>query len=101
EKDELRSHGDGVTAVAFTPDSKALLLACDNGVLRSWDVASGQENHRQKNFARQIQHLAPSPDGMRLATALVRQPDASPEGRRPGRLTQLNPSWPTRPPSWL
>jgi WD40 repeat protein len=42
ERDDLRSHSDGITAVAFTADSKFLLVATHGRELKFWDMASGQ-----------------------------------------------------------
>jgi WD40 repeat protein len=38
-------HGDkrGAAAVAFSPDSKTLATAAENGTIRFWDIASGTE----------------------------------------------------------
>src|SRR5205823_505445 len=47
ERDDLRSHSDGITAVAFTPDSKMLLLASRRGGVRFWDLASGRQKRRR------------------------------------------------------
>jgi WD40 repeat protein/serine/threonine protein kinase len=58
--------------VAFSPDGLRLATPCQDGIVRLWDVASGQElrsfNGRNGALPFDI-HLAFSPDGRRLASA--------------------------------
>lgn len=79
ERDELRSHGDGVGAVTFTPDSKTLLIVCTAG-LKLWDAANGREME-VRGFVKGVRHLAISADGKRLALAVRDQSAASTQGR--------------------
>jgi WD40 repeat protein len=64
----LKGHGRQVFGVAFSPDSKQLASGAIKGGVQVWDLASGKEvvNLNEPN----CQHLAYSPDGMRLAAAI-------------------------------
>lgn len=39
----LRGHEDAVNASVFTPDGRVLMSVADDGTLRVWDVATGQQ----------------------------------------------------------
>src|SRR6185295_6420767 len=62
----LEGHPKGVSSVAFSPDSKSLASAGDDGTIKLWDVAKGAVqrtlSHGERAFA-----VAFSPDGKKLA----------------------------------
>lgn len=64
----LKGKGRAVFGVAFSPDSKQLASGAFHGGVQVWDSENGKEvvNLNEPN----CQHLAYSPDGMRLAAAI-------------------------------
>jgi WD40 repeat protein len=66
---------DGVTALAFSPDSKVLAagFAYSSGTIRLWDADSGEPRGQLTNHNGHICALAFSPDGQRLASASADQ----------------------------
>ena len=66
-------HGFGVTAVAFSPDDRPdvrrLASASDDGTVKLWVWASGQEILTLRGHAEGIMGLAFSPDSRRLASS--------------------------------
>jgi WD40 repeat protein len=60
--------------LAFTVDGKTLFAACDDGMVYSWDVATGKEGTKLEAGAGRAASLAVSPDGKYLATVHVQDP---------------------------
>jgi tetratricopeptide (TPR) repeat protein len=55
--------------VAFSPDGARLASAGEDGAVRVWDVATGQEALTLRGHAGPVRRVAFSPDGGRLASA--------------------------------
>jgi formylglycine-generating enzyme required for sulfatase activity len=66
---ELRQfEGNGVTRCpAFMPDARSVIAYCEDGSVRIWDVANGRELNRLEEMKFQIDSVAVSPDGRRVA----------------------------------
>jgi WD40 repeat protein len=71
----FRGYGTGMTPLAFSPDSKAIALACSvewvrggnrQATVRVWEVATGKELHCFGGLQRQAIRLVFSPDGRYL-----------------------------------
>lgn len=62
--------GDGVTALAFSPDSRLLAAGCgvEDTAIHLWDLSTGTEE-RLTGHSRWVAALAFSPDGKTLASA--------------------------------
>ena len=59
---------DRVWAVAFGPDSKALVSAGEDGMVRFWDVATGKELRRWAGHRYEVLGVAFAPDGTTVAS---------------------------------
>lgn len=59
-------HGSGVSSIAYTPDGKILISACND--IRLWDPASGQEIRRLAGHSGSVQSVAIASDGIMLAS---------------------------------
>jgi hypothetical protein len=61
-------HGLAVAAVAFSPDGATLAAACSDGVIRLWDIASGDLRLTFSGHVGGVRRLAFTPDGRTLAS---------------------------------
>jgi WD40 repeat protein len=57
-----------VAAVAFSPDGATVAAGCSDGVIRLWDVASGDLRRTVSGHVGDISRLAFAPDGRTLAS---------------------------------
>jgi WD40 repeat protein len=64
----LKGHAGGATSVAFSPDGKLLAVGCNDGSVKVWDTASGDELRRWQAHDGTYCRVAFSPDGKTLAT---------------------------------
>jgi WD40 repeat protein len=55
--------------VAFSPDGQRLASASEDGTVKVWDAATGQESLTLKGHTEAVYSVAFSPDGQRLASA--------------------------------
>ena len=67
--DTFTGHTDWVRAVAFAPAGDRLASAGDDGSVRIWDPASGDELQRLTGHTRPVSAVAFAPAGDRLASA--------------------------------
>ncbi|MGE3800545.1 MAG: choice-of-anchor D domain-containing protein [Candidatus Kapaibacterium sp.] len=63
-------HPDQVNSVAFSPDSRRIVTACHDSILRIWDVATGELLTSVREAAR-VADAEFSPDGNLIAVALL------------------------------
>ncbi|MFI5458295.1 MAG: NACHT and WD repeat domain-containing protein [Isosphaerales bacterium] len=59
----FQSHGDRVTAVAFSPDGRTALTGSADGTARLWEVATGQAKGPPLKHDRLVTAVTLSPDG--------------------------------------
>lgn len=64
----LERHLGAVSAVVFTNDGRSLVSVCDGGFVKTWNVATGEEQASWKEHQQQIYCAAISPDGKWLVT---------------------------------
>jgi WD40 repeat protein len=69
ERTVLEGHAGAVYALVFSPDSRLLYAAGQDGIIKVWDVATGKEWTGPVEHGRQVWALALSPDGKILASA--------------------------------
>jgi WD40 repeat protein len=65
----LKGHSNPVTAVAFSPDGKALATASVDLTVRLWAASTGKEERSLVGHRDVVASVAYSPDGARLASA--------------------------------
>jgi WD40 repeat protein len=65
----LTGHGDGITAVACSPDGTRLASASLDGTARLWDLATGKGLAVLKGHTKAVRGVAFDPAGERVATA--------------------------------
>jgi WD40 repeat protein/tRNA A-37 threonylcarbamoyl transferase component Bud32 len=69
---ELRFKGDmhdGVFAIAYSPDGQHVASGHHDGMVKTWDAATGKECQAFKGHTGTVYAVAFSPDGKRLASA--------------------------------
>ncbi len=59
----LLAHPETVRAVAFSPGSETAFTGCDDGTVRTWDVAQGKEQGAFDGHLGPVTCLVPSDDG--------------------------------------
>ncbi len=64
----LLGHKGAVWSVAFSPDGKHLVSGGQDGTVKVWDAATGQELLTLKGHTSPVRSVAFSPDGNRIAT---------------------------------
>ena len=57
-----------VLSVAFSPDGKRIVSGSDDGTIKVWDAATGQETLTLKGHSSAVNSVAFSPDGKRIVT---------------------------------
>jgi WD40 repeat protein/serine/threonine protein kinase len=65
----LRGHYQGISAFAFAPDGRTLVTGSNDGTVKLWNVATGQELFSLRKSAEWILGMAFSPDGTTLAVS--------------------------------
>jgi WD40 repeat protein len=65
----LEGHGDGVNAVAVTPDGRRAVSACEDGTLKVWDLESGRQLQTSKATVTGSGLLRSRLDGRRVLSA--------------------------------
>ena len=51
-------HGDGIVALAFSPDGQTLATSGDDGIVRLWESATGKEVRRFGGHGEDVNSLA-------------------------------------------
>lgn len=66
---QLDGHGDRVTSIAWSPDSRSIATACFDRKTRIWDAESGSLLHTLEGHTKSVEAVAWRGDGAILATA--------------------------------
>ena len=61
-------HSAGVASVAFSPDSRRILTASEDGIVRVWDAATGRRLHDLVGHGNHVLCAVYSPDNKRIAS---------------------------------
>jgi WD40 repeat protein/tetratricopeptide (TPR) repeat protein len=61
-------HQGAIRSLAFGPDGRLLVTACEDGKARIWDCATGEPVGKALEHKGGVRHAVFSPDGKRLAT---------------------------------
>jgi WD40 repeat protein len=61
-------HSAGVASVAFSPDSRRILTASEDGIVRVWDAATGRRLHDLVGHGKEVLCAVYSPDNKRIAS---------------------------------
>lgn len=69
-KASFRGHESAVNGLAISPDSTRLVSGSDDGTIRIWDVAGGEELHRIRVRTGGVDTVAFSPDGCVVAAVV-------------------------------
>ena len=64
----LTGHTDNVLSVAFSPDGKILASGSEDGTIKLWDVAMGEEIHTLVGHTLYVTSVAFDPDGTIIAS---------------------------------
>ena len=64
----VEDRGTNLTALAFSPDGRRLVVACADGVARLWDADTGQPVAMPLTHKESINHAVFSPDGRQMLT---------------------------------
>ena len=69
ERLTLLGHSDGVSTIGFSPRGEDLASGSEDGTVRLWSIASGQEVATLRGHDREVCAIAFSPEGQLLASA--------------------------------
>jgi WD40 repeat protein len=83
---DLRGHSELALALAFTPDGTTLASGGTDGLVKLWDVATGQERGTLPGHGVPLLSVAFSPDGQTLASAGCGMPWLGGKLARPGEV---------------
>ena len=64
----IKGHAGHVRSIAFAPDGKRLATGSSEGIVRLWEVATGQELLALKGHTDFVSAVAFSPDGQLLVS---------------------------------
>jgi len=79
-------HPSGVPSVAFSPDGKKIVTACNDKIARIWDADTGKELQKLAGHKGGINSAAFSPDGNKIVTVSGRTMTNAPGDDRTARI---------------